>query len=276
MQNRDLAIASSIQVGYMTTRRLVLLAVFVLTFALASAAAQGRGMGRSVGMGSSVGVGHAVGSRGFGHTGFRGGIPSRGIPPGVSVNNFSRSVNGFGHQPGFRNHDHIRLRIGDPFFFRHSRFNRFNNGFFNNGFLFGGGYPYYGDPFFDSYSSGYGNSSQGYDREQMQVDSDIQNLRDEVRSLRDDQRDEHYAAQQYAESTRQEPARQENTNDGPATTLIFRDGHKLDSRNYAIAGTTLWIFNEKRAMKYPLSELDLDATKAANEPRGVEFSIPRR
>ncbi len=61
---------------------------------------------------------------------------------------------------------------------------------------------------------------------------------------------------------------------GLDTTLVFRDGHRETVQNYAIVGKTLWVFNETRAKKVPLSELDLSATKRDNEDRGVEFNIP--
>jgi len=55
---------------------------------------------------------------------------------------------------------------------------------------------------------------------------------------------------------------------------VFRDGHRSEVQNYGIVGQTLWIFTERHARKYPLSDLDLPATKAANEQRGVEFTVP--
>ncbi len=42
-----------------------------------------------------------------------------------------------------------------------------------------------------------------------------------------------------------------------------------------MVGHTLWIFNQDRAKKVPLAELDLPATAKVNDDRGVDFSIPR-
>ena len=36
------------------------------------------------------------------------------------------------------------------------------------------------------------------------------------------------------------------------------------------------VFAERHGKKYPLSDLDLPATKSANEQRGVEFALPLR
>ena len=57
---------------------------------------------------------------------------------------------------------------------------------------------------------------------------------------------------------------------------MFRDGRRLEVRNYAIVGGTLWAFSERQARKILLSELDLDATIKLNNERGVGFSLRRR
>lgn len=62
--------------------------------------------------------------------------------------------------------------------------------------------------------------------------------------------------------------------DQPLTELVYRDGRTVDVQNYAVVGQTLWIFSETRAQKVPLSDLDLDATRKANDARGVEFALP--
>ena len=59
------------------------------------------------------------------------------------------------------------------------------------------------------------------------------------------------------------------------TVLVFRDKHTQEVENYAIVGQTLWIFNEQRATKVPLTSLDVDATAKANEERGLEFRVPQ-
>jgi hypothetical protein len=60
----------------------------------------------------------------------------------------------------------------------------------------------------------------------------------------------------------------------PSTVLIFKDGHRSDVLNYAIAGDTLFDFSAGRTHKIPLSDLDLPATHKANDDRGVDFQIP--
>jgi len=65
------------------------------------------------------------------------------------------------------------------------------------------------------------------------------------------------------------------TNVAELTELIFRDKHTEQIENYAIVGQTLWVFNEQRARKVALADLDIAATKQTNEARGVEFNLPR-
>jgi hypothetical protein len=57
------------------------------------------------------------------------------------------------------------------------------------------------------------------------------------------------------------------------TLLIFKDGRRLEVSNYAIMGTTVYVFAGDRR-KIPLADLDVDATIKANEERGTDFHVP--
>jgi hypothetical protein len=56
--------------------------------------------------------------------------------------------------------------------------------------------------------------------------------------------------------------------------LIFKDGHQSDVINYAIVGDTLFDFGAGRTHKILLADLDLAATRKANDDHGVDFQIP--
>lgn len=58
------------------------------------------------------------------------------------------------------------------------------------------------------------------------------------------------------------------------SVLVFRDGHRLEVKNYAIVGDTLYDFTPGHTRKVPLSQLDLTATVKANDDRGVDFVLP--
>jgi len=105
---------------------------------------------------------------------------------------------------------------------------------------------------------------------------EVEGLREEVRQLREEQSSRQPARQENSlQPGRAAPTRSSAPVDEPATVLVFRDGHRNEVQNYAIAGQTLWVFNERQAKKILISELDLPATEAANTERGVEFSLPR-
>ena len=60
----------------------------------------------------------------------------------------------------------------------------------------------------------------------------------------------------------------------PATVLVYKDGHRIEVQNYAIVGDTLFDFADNRSRKILLRDLDLVATRKANEDRGLEFLVP--
>lgn len=205
----------------------------------------------------------------------RGGA-SVGVRPGGRV--IVRGGFGFGHHPRFG-------VFFNPRPFRHHRFIR------PFGFPFGYpfAYPYTAYPYYPYglqsdfvYSSYPAQQAVDYSAGQNAVlVSDLQRLQSELDQLKQQQaieREQRTERQQYAmnspTSTPQPIPRARP--EAPPTVLIFRDGHKTETRNYAVAGQTLWIFSEERARKVPLASLDLDATHQANEERGVEFALQPR
>ena len=161
-------------------------------------------------------------------------------------------------------------------------------------------------PFYYPYGYGYGFNDPGYASYaqgaapaaqlggQSELEGQIESLREEVHALREerlqdevDRLKEERSQRQESEATREDrapapapsrfqakPAPHEDRSQSPALTLVFRDGHQLEVRKYAIVGKTLWNFSEDTARKIPLSSLDLDATAKLNEQRGVEFPLP--
>ena len=89
-----------------------------------------------------------------------------------------------------------------------------------------------------------------------------------------------YAPQSQPESQTQvvasAPAATSNdtTSDQPPTVLVFKDGHQVETQNYAIIGDTLYDMTPGHSRKVPLSELDLNATAQQNEDRGTDFKVP--
>ena len=153
-----------------------------------------------------------------------------------------------------------------PFFFHH-------NGRFFRGWPYAGyyGYPYYGYPWYygnDSYSadsyqnypaSDYSSAYADNGREQAQIDR----LENEVDRLREER-----------EARESQSSQARSRSDSQPTELVFRDKRTEEVQNYAIVGQTFWVLNALRARKIPLAELDIPATKKANDDRGVDFQLP--
>lgn len=62
--------------------------------------------------------------------------------------------------------------------------------------------------------------------------------------------------------------------DSPATVFIFKDGRKIETRNYAVMGTTLFDLSGPGVKKVQLTDLDTAATLKANDDRGITVKLP--
>ena len=51
-------------------------------------------------------------------------------------------------------------------------------------------------------------------------------------------------------------------------------GHKIEVKNYAIVGETVYDFTTERRRRIALTDLDLTATQKQNDDRGVDFRLP--
>jgi hypothetical protein len=58
------------------------------------------------------------------------------------------------------------------------------------------------------------------------------------------------------------------------TLLVFKDGHQLEVVNYAIVDQTLLDLTPGHTRRVALATLDLEATRAQNENRGINFQVP--
>jgi hypothetical protein len=203
-------------------------------------------------------------------SGFSSFAPSNRV---FSSNRFVSNRHVFVNRPfGFRRFHH---RFG----FFDGCFGCFSPFFFSGGLFFGPPFsPYYPGIYGDYYGDGYGygppapqqvvvNSDNGNSAE---LAAQVQQLTDEVSDLRSEEtrryNEDRDRASSGATLSAKEPA--------VATVFVFRDGHRISAKSYAIAGQTLWIFNEQAAHKYQIADLDAPATEQANAANGVEFHVP--
>jgi len=134
-------------------------------------------------------------------------------------------------------------------------------------------YPYYSMPLYDESNYSARNDTEQLERANAQASdltNQIQQLREELQQIQETQTSRAAAAAMpgpAVEDAKQEPP--------VPTTLVFRDGHRTDVENYAIVDNTVWVFNDQRRKKIPITELDLTATQQVNEDRGVDFAVPR-
>ena len=134
-------------------------------------------------------------------------------------------------------------------------------------------YPYYGyglqSDFVYSGGTPYPYPQASYMPEH---DTGLQNEVYRLQAELDDIKQQQDLDRRYAPPPPQERPAVAPAKPAPPAVLIYRDGRKAEVTNYAVVGQTLWIFSEARARKVPLADLDLDATRSANEERGVDFA----
>jgi hypothetical protein len=152
--------------------------------------------------------------------------------------------------------------------------------------------PVYAVPYYGYYGYPYDyDASTAYDQPQQPVQQEapppqVIIIKDERSSASND--DPRYGQREFDEGDSYElPAKKEVARAKPApppvvqeeqlpmTTLIYRDGHKSELRNYAIVGSNLIDLTKSSLMKkIPLASLDLEATRRENEENGVDFHLP--
>lgn len=113
----------------------------------------------------------------------------------------------------------------------------------------------------------------------------LQGARDAMSRQEDSRYGEHYMdsreRRQQTEPPRKSSANEEHAaalaapveDKSPATVFIFKDGHQMETRNYAIMGGTLFDFSGKTLKKIQIDELDTAATMKANDDRGVVMKL---
>lgn len=108
-------------------------------------------------------------------------------------------------------------------------------------------------------------------QEKEYLSNQVKSLADEVHSLREQQALAPPSAGAPGQpSARPEPRAQQTF---PVTVFVYRDGHEMEARDYAIFDEMLWIFDGQTARKFPLSDFNIPASRQVNEEHGVEFPL---
>jgi hypothetical protein len=108
----------------------------------------------------------------------------------------------------------------------------------------------------------------------------IQGVRDALAQQQPDSRyGQHYldsresVSRPKPQAAEKKPDPAPKADDSPATVFIFKDGHQLETRNYAIMGQTLYDFSTSNLKKVELGDLDAAATVKANDDRGIAVKL---
>ncbi len=119
----------------------------------------------------------------------------------------------------------------------------------------------------------------------------LQGARDALRDSLKNQRDNSRYGEHYMDSREQQRSRPSADDSGarngeqavaappkednsPSTVFIFKDGHQIETKNFAIMGQTLYDFSGTVLKKVQLDDLNKDATVKANDDRGIIVKLP--
>ena len=188
----------------------------------------------------------------------------------------------FHHHDGFR-HDGMRRDHSDG-----NRHHSRNNGYggYGGGYVYYNPYGYYDTGSMDQPQPAANNYEQPVDDEgpgltvfehrrdyQLIGDSpQYQRERQEQQRLADARGDEKSAEKKDDVTAVAAPPEEVIS-----TILIFRDGSHREIRNYALMGNGIYDLSVKAGqgkMKILLADLDIPATIAANDQRGIDFKVP--
>lgn len=169
----------------------------------------------------------------------------------------------------FNHFHHARhFRTVRPFFFGSvgfGCFNSFDPFFCNSGFYS----PYYAYP---SYPYDYSvpppppPAASSYDNGQSQsLSMEVERLSDEIDRMREENRRKE-EARERSDSSRPDDGASSRPPGliEPPHVLVFKDGHQILAENYALSADMIWIIDNGRVKKIPLSEVDMAATQKAN------------
>ena len=157
-----------------------------------------------------------------------------------------------------------------------------------------GSYPSVADPYVPDSSSADPTPTQQAQQASAERSDDelraayLQGARDALSRQDDSRYGEHY--RDSRERRRQQPQEEKKSDKqegddnevqapapvedkSPATVFIFKDGHQLETKNYAIMGGTLFDFSSKILKKIQMDEIDSAATLKANDDRGVMMKL---
>ncbi len=130
-------------------------------------------------------------------------------------------------------------------------------------------YLYFGDTGLSSPPESYGPPPQAQDQPNNDLAMELDSIHQELAMLQQRQAPPPYgmAPADAGAVVEQAPTKPLD----PPLVLVFRDGTRTEIQDFAVVGQTFWDLSVRPIRKFPVSQLNLDASIKANEARGVDF-----
>lgn len=177
--------------------------------------------------------------------------------------------------------------------FTFSRSNHYGNRIYNQGLgyrryppgyipYYAAAYPFlYSYPYFDSFDSSAPPPSGGEaygpppeDQPPPELMMELDSIHQELAQLKQRQAESPYGMAPEGAAPAAEPTPTKPPE--PPLILVFRDGTRTEVRDFAVVGQVFWDLSGHPTRKFPISQLNLEASIQANEARGVEFpEVPK-
>ena len=153
-----------------------------------------------------------------------------------------------------------------------------SRGTFNNGFRRRGGYPGYGYGYYWPVYGGYWDSSwdfNDFNSDEQPPYQQQSNASTPVVIMQN-------SAPQAAYRPGVSPKLQDVPQDGPATAaknsppalFVLSSGERIETDRYLLSATSVNVDVNRQQRTIPLSDVNIDATLAANHQRGLDLNIP--
>ena len=109
---------------------------------------------------------------------------------------------------------------------------------------------------------------------EVELAREVQRLSDQIEELREEERSEPRAQRTPPPAPSSTGYTLSVRTPVDATKFVMRDGSHVVAQNYAISGETVWIFDEHKARKIAIAQLDRAATDQINSANGVDLKLP--
>jgi hypothetical protein len=132
--------------------------------------------------------------------------------------------------------------------------------------------PYYPQPYYTPFPYAYDQFSTSYYDDTVNIlMRQIRNLSEQVQQL---QAEITLAQTQPPQARAAETATPPSEPPATPVTMILKNGQRIPSQGYAIAGQTIWILTPGGPVRIALKDIDVVETRSANIKQVIRFQAP--